>query len=216
MSFEGLIVRYVNGERRFGRGELPLRLGTGGDCQVRLPGPGGAPVAMLDLLDGQPIVQPVGHDTSMRINDATLDASRRLLDGDVLQFYGSEIRVVIDDSGIVIDIRLEDSAYVTKPPEVADEDRPDDESIAPTAFRRVAETAAQDLEDSRSLLKMIVGVALVALLSMSFLLFTSKSVEFEVDPAEPDSLAIKGGWFHLPIGNRTLLRSGNYTVNVEK
>jgi len=217
LSFEDLIVRDVNGERRFGRGELPLRLGTGGDCQVRLPGPGGAPVAMLDLLDGQPIVQPVGHDTSMRINDATLDASRRLVDGDVLQFYGSEIRVAIDDHGIAMDIRLEDSAYVTKPPEMADDgDRPDDESIAPTAFRRVAETAAQDVDHGRSPLKIIVGVALILLLSMSFLLFTSKSVEFEVDPAEPDSLDIKGGWFRLPIGNRILLRGGNYTVNVEK
>ena len=217
MSFEDLIVRDVNGARSFGHGELPLRLGTGGDCEVRLPGPGGAPVAMLDLLDGQPIVQPVGRDTSLRINDASLDVSRRLQDGDVLQFYGSEIRVIIDDNGIVIDIRLEDSAYVTKPPEAADDaDRPDDESIAPTAFRRVAETAAQDLEHSRSPLKIIMGVALVALLSMSFLLFTSKSVEFEVDPAEPDSLEINGGWFHLPIGKRTLLRSGNYTVNVKK
>ncbi len=217
MSFEDLIIRDVSGERRYGRAELPLRVGTGSDCQVHLPGPGGAPIAMLDLLDGQPIVQPVGRGTSLTINDSALEASRRLQNGDVLHFYGSEIRVVIDGRGVAMDIRLEDSAYVTAPPEPDDKgSQPDDESIAPTAFRRAAETAAQNLEPKHSPIKIIVSVALFLLLSMSYLLFTSKSIEFEVDPADHDKLEIQGGWFRMPIGNRTLLRSGNYTVNVTK
>ena len=121
MRFESLVVRSVEGERRFGRDDLPLRVGTGGDCQLRLPGPGGEPVAMLDLLDDLLIVQPVGRNTSLQINNSPLDASRGLADGDTLQFYGSEIRISIDDSGIAIDVRLEDSAYVTKPPVLDDE-----------------------------------------------------------------------------------------------
>ena len=63
---------------------------------------------------------------------------------------------------------------------------------------------------------MFVGAGLSALLLMSFLLFTSKSVEFEIDPGEPDNFSIDGGWFRLPIGDRVLLRTGNYTVNIEK
>ncbi len=216
MSFESLVIRDVEGEHSFGSGELPLRVGTGGDCQVRLPGPGGEPVAMLDLLDGQPIVQPVGRDTSLRINDTPLESSRHLVDGDVLQFYGSELQVNIDGSGISIDIRLEDSAYVTKPPELDETDRPDDEAIAPTAFRRAAESSALSLAPKRSPLKYIVGTTLVALLLMSFLLFTSKSVDFDIDPAGPDAFVIEGGWFRLPVGERVLLRKGNYTVKVEK
>ncbi len=217
MSFDNLLIRDVSGERRFGRDDLPLRLGTGSDCQLRLPGPGGAPAAMLDLLDGQPIVQPVGRDTSLRINDSPLDASRHLSDGDVLHFFGSEIRVSISESGIAMDVRLEDSAYVTKPPELADDtDRQDDESIAPTAFRRAADTHALSLDTRRSPLKIIVGIAMFALLTTSFLLFTSSSVEFEVDPPEPDGFSIEGGWFRLPVGNRVLLRAGNYSVDVEK
>ena len=217
MSFAGLIIRDVSGERSFDRNDLPLRLGTGGDCELRLPGPGGAPVAMLDILDGQPIVQPVGRDTSLQINGASLEASRRLIDGDLLQFYGSEIRVHADASGIVMDVRLEDSAYVTKPPQLEDESQqPDEESIAPTAFRRVAESNALSLEPKRSPLKYIVAGALLVLLTMSFLLFTSKSVEFEIDPVGPDEFSITGGWFRLPIGDRVLLRTGNYTVNVQK
>ncbi len=217
MSFERLVIRSVEGERSFGRHELPLRVGTGGDCQLRLPGPGGEPVALLDLLDGLPIVQPVGRDNSLQINDVALEASRRLVDGDVLQFYGSEIRVGVGDDDVIVDVRLEDSAYVTKPPQLDDAaDRPDDVSIAPTAFRRAAETHAKTLGEKRSTLKYFVGAGLFALLSMSFLLFTSKSIEFAIDPGEPDVFSIDGGWFRLPVGDRVLLRKGNYTVNVEK
>jgi len=217
LSFGNLVIRDVAGERHFGSDELPLRVGTGSECQVRLPGPGGEPVAMLDLLDGLPIVQPVGRNTSLRINDVALEASRRLMDGDILQFYGSEMRINVSESGVAIEVRLEDSAYVTKPPELADDsDIPDDESIAPTAFRRVAEARAQSHTEKRSPLKFIVGGALIVLLTMSFLLFTSKSVDFDIDPGGPDSFNIDGGWFRLPVGERVLLRKGNYTVNVEK
>lgn len=217
LNFNDLIIRDIEGERSFGRDQLPLRVGTGSDCQLRLPGPGGEPVALLDLLDGLPIVQPVGRDTSLRINDAPLEASRRLVDGDVLQFFGSEIRINVSDKGVVIDVRLEDSAYVTQPPEASDvAGRPDVESIAPTAFRRAAATSAAAQGPKRSPLKMIVGGGLFVLLLMSFLLFTSKSVEFEISPGQPDAFSIKGGWFRLPIGERVLLRKGNYTVNVEK
>lgn len=217
MSFDNLVIRDVQGEQSFSSAQLPLRVGTGSDCQLRLPGPGGEPIALLDLLDGMPFVQPVGRNASLHINDAPLDTSRRLENGDVLQFFGSKIRVVVSDSRVVLDVRLEDSAYVTQPPVAPEENvSPDEESIAPTAFRRAVETGLARDESRRSPLKMFVGAGLSALLLMSFLLFTSKSVEFEIDPGEPDNFNIDGGWFRLPIGDRVLLRTGNYTVNIEK
>jgi len=217
LSFDDLVIRDVGGERRFGRDELPLRVGTGSDCQLRLPGPGGEAVALLDLLDDLPIVQPVGRQTSLRINDAPLEVSRRLVDGDVLHFFGSEIRVTLNERGALFDIRLEDSAYVTQPPETPDAaTQLDDVSIAPTAFRRATATGSAQQETGRSPLKMIVGGGLFALLLMSYLLFSSKSVEFEIDPGQPDVFNIDGGWFRLPVGDRVLLRTGNYTVKVLK
>ncbi|MBT8103680.1 MAG: SUMF1/EgtB/PvdO family nonheme iron enzyme [Gammaproteobacteria bacterium] len=217
MSFDHLFIRDVEGERRVAADELPLRVGTGTDSTLRLPGPGGAPVALLDLLDGVPFVQPVGRDTSFLINGEPLETSRRLEDGDELQFFGSRIRATVDDQRVLLDVKLEDSAYVTKPPqETDDEALPDSEAIAPTAFRRAAETTAQ-LETSRkSPLKMIVGSGLAVLLFASYLLFSAKSVEFEIDPPGPDGFNIDGGWFRLPIGERTLLRKGTYTVKVRK
>lgn len=217
MNYEYLFLRDMEGERSVAASQLPLRVGTGSDCTLRLPGPGGGPVALLDLLDGVPFVQPVGRDTSLQINGMPLEASRRLQDGDELQFFGSRIQLHIDDQRVLLDVRLEDSAYVTKPPQAADEaGLPDEDAIAPTAFRRAAETAAQIEESTTSPLKMIVGGGLALLLFVSYLLFSYKSVEFEIEPSEPDGFNIDGGWFRLPIGDRILLRKGNYTVNVKK
>lgn len=217
MSYDHLFIRDLEGERSVAASQLPLRVGTGNDCTLRLPGPGGAPVALLDLLDGVPFVQPVGRDTSLQINGMPLEASRRLQNGDELQFFGSRIQLLIDDKRVLLDVKLEDSAYVTKPPQVTDDAGfPDDEAIAPTAFRRAAETAAQIEKSTKSPLKMVVGSGLALLLFASYLLFSSKSVEFEIEPPGPDAFNIDGGWFRLPIGDRTLLRKGNYTVNVKK
>ncbi len=190
MNFDHLFIRDLEGERKISASELPLRVGTGTDCTLRLPGPGGAPVALLDLLDGVPFVQPVGRDTSLAINGEPLETSRRLQDGDELVFYGSRIQLAIDDERVLLDVKLEDSAYVTKPPPVADDELPDDEAIAPTAFRRAAATAAQTEVARKSPLKMILGGGLALLLFASYLLFSSKSVEFEIDPRGPDGVTI--------------------------
>jgi hypothetical protein len=57
-----------------------------------------------------------------------LEASRRLEDGDELQFFGSRICVTVDDERVLLDVKLEDSAYVTKPPQDTEgEGLPEDE-----------------------------------------------------------------------------------------
>jgi len=144
-------------------------------------------------------------------------ASRRLADKDLLQFFGSRIRVSAADDRLILHVELEDSAYVTQPPELSDDaEQADDESIAPTAFRRAAQTHAAAEESHRSPLKIAIGVGLGTLAVLSYLLFSSASIQVEVYPAEPDDISISGGWFKLPIGDRTLLRRGEHTVTVEK
>jgi len=217
LNFDHVFIRDVEGEHRFEASSLPLRIGTGGDCELRLPGPGGEAVALFDLLDGTPFVQPVGRSASLKINGEPLETSRRLADGDELEFFGSRIVAAIDDHRLTLEVRLEDSAYVTRPPDVAeDEAVPEEEAIAPTAFRRAAETSAQVQKERASPLRTIVVTLLVFLLTASYLLFSARSVQFEITPPEPDSFDIDGGWFRLPVGNRMLLREGNYTVNVQK
>ena len=216
MSFEHLIIKDVEGERRIDSGSLPLSVGTGSNCGLRLPGPGGGPVVLIDLLDGAPFVQPVGHDSSMQVNGEPLLASRRLIDADQLEFFGSRISVAATDGGLVLEVHLEDSAYVTQPPELAAAATEEDETIAPTAFQRASKTQAMVEKSHRSPLKIFAGIGLAILLLVSYLLFSSKSIQFEVSPPDPDSVEIAGGWFRLPLGDRVLLRSGEYTVNVRK
>lgn len=216
MSFDHLFIRDVEGERRIAAAELPLRIGTGTDSDIRLPGPGGGPVILLDILDGAPFVQPVGRDSSVSLNGEPLRASQRLNDGDELGFYGSRLRVSASDR-LVLDVRLEDSAYVTQPPELYDSaDVAAEEAIAPAAFRRAADTRAAKVETHRSPLRTIIIGGLIVLGIASYLLFTSKSVQFVIDPDDPDKIAISGGWFRLPLGDRILLREGEYSLNVSK
>ena len=75
MKFTSVILRDSEGERRLNIEQLPLRLGTGTDCEIRLPGPGSNAVALLDELDGEPFVQPVGRSGSMQFNGEDLRAS---------------------------------------------------------------------------------------------------------------------------------------------
>jgi len=217
LSFDHLFIKDVEGERRIDADALPLRIGTGNDCQLRLPGPGGGPAMLLDLLDGTPFVQPFGRDATMQINGEPLSASTRLADGDELQFFGSRVRVSVTNERLTLNVHLEDSAYVTQPPELSDDAaHAAAEEIAPTAFQRAADTGAVVGESHRSPLKVIVGAGLAILIVMSYLLFSSASIQFDVSPAEPDEISISGGWFRMPIGDRILLRRGDYTVTIEK
>jgi len=173
---------------------------------------------LLDLLDDAPFVQPVGRDEAMAINGDALVGSRRLADGDELQYFGSRIVVHLEGGRLTLEVRLEDSAYVTRPPETGDAGgQPVEETIAPTAFRRAAETrqAAADAGGHGGL-RLAIGIGLVFLLAASFLLFTSKSVKFEVSPGAADSLSLSGGWFRLPMGDRILMRKGRYSVQVSQ
>lgn len=217
MNFDHLYIRDVEGERRIEAGALPLRVGTSSDSDLRLPGPGGGPVVLLDLLDGAPFAQPVGRDSEITVNGEPLVASRRLNDGDIFQFYGSRVVVSMAGERLSFDVQLEDSAYVTRPPEVETESEADaEEAIAPSAFRRAAETKAVEPEAERHILRWVVVGGLAVLAVAAWLLFTSKSIQFDVSPEEPDSLVIRGAWFELPLGDRVLLRKGEYTLEVSK
>ena len=37
-----------------------------------------------------------------------------------------------------------------------------------------------------------------------------------MQPGNPDHLSVSGGWFHVPLGERIIMREGNYVVHVKK
>ena len=217
LKFSAVILRDSVGERRLDAGKLPLRLGTGTNCEIRLPGPGNSVVALLDELDGEPFVQPVGASGTLKINGEALNASRKLIAGDELEYFGSRVLVGEADGVLRLSVQLEGSAYVTKPPQLADKSASlAEETIVATAFRRAVATAPTASKSSRFQWQTVVGGAVAVLVIISWLLFTSKSIQFDVQPAGMDEISIKGGWFKMPVGERILMRQGTYTVNVKK
>jgi hypothetical protein len=217
LKFESVLVRDSEGDRRYSTTKLPLKLGTGGDCVIRVPGPGSAPVALLDELDGQAFIQPVGRNPALTVNGQALAASRRLGDGDLIGFYGSRIRVAVTESDLLLDIQLEDSAYVTRPPAAADAAADAaEELIAPTAFRRAREVGAIETKSTGWGWRSGVAAGFTVLILLSYLLFSARSIQFHIQPGEPDDFSISGGWFTLPFGDRVLMREGSYTVHVRK
>jgi formylglycine-generating enzyme required for sulfatase activity len=217
LKFESVLVRDSEGDRRFSIAKLPLRLGTGRECVIRLPGPGSAAVALLDELDGQAFIQPVGRNAALTVNQQPLTASRRLSPGDVIGFYGSRVLIREEQAALVCEIQLEDSAYVTRPPDVGAADgRAPEELIAPTVFQRKREVGIVEDRSPKWRWQSMVAAGIVALLLLSYLLFSARSIKFDVQPAEPDELSIRGGWFAVPFGDRILMREGSYVVHVKK
>jgi formylglycine-generating enzyme required for sulfatase activity len=217
LKFDHVTIVDAEGERDVELSRLPIRLGTGNNCEVRVPGPGSDAVALLDELDGEPFVQPVGTGAVLTVNEEPLRTSRKLAAGDVIGFFGTQI--VIEGSGgtLTLKVQLEGSAYVTRPPEmpVSSADAAE-ETIVATAFQRAADTAPIEIKTSGIRWEMVVGGVIAVLALVSWLLFTSKSIQFEVQPAGADEVSVSGGWFQLPVGERLLLREGNYTVHVRK
>jgi formylglycine-generating enzyme required for sulfatase activity len=182
-----------------------------------LPGPGSNAVALLDELDGEPFVQPIGAGGALTINGEPLNASRKLSAGDELGFFGTRVVLSKDGTALILDVHLEGSAYVTKPPELAAGDQgPAEEKIVATAFRRAAESAPVEETKSGIRWQTVVGGVIVVMALVSSLLFTSKSIQFDVQPDGADTVSVSGGWFRLPVGDRILMREGTYTVHVER
>ncbi len=217
MNLQSIVVRDNSGEKQYPRDRLPLKIGTGIDCDIRLPGPGNAPVALLDDLDGEPFIQPVDRAGTMSVNGVPLAASKRLAVGDAIEFYGTRVVVSAQDSALLLQVQLEQSAYITKPPDAAAGDGiAANEAIAPMAFKRAAEARAAEATEKAHHWKALVGAGLAVLAIASWMLFSARSLQFDVQPVGADEFSISGGWFKLPLGDRTLMREGNYTVHVKK
>ena len=199
----------IAGERReFLEDSLPLRIGGAADAQIRLPGqPGGDPIALLSLLDGVALLQPMSAGQELRINGDPVQTARRLSHDDVIDIGGVRIRCLMDDDAADFQVEYRDEEYLTAPP------LPQGEGV--TAERIASlETAAQvDPGVSRQRRALIGGSwALLGLLGiLAWFIFTSKSVYLEAVPSSAD-ISVGGSLMKMRIGDRYLLRPGDYQV----
>ena len=92
--------------------DIPIRIGTSGDCSVRIPGPGSSIVATIDLLNGEPFIQPINDGYLLKINGEKLINSKHLFHGDRLEYFGTEILISSEDSKLILEVFFDSSSYV--------------------------------------------------------------------------------------------------------
>lgn len=202
----------IAGERRdYPENTLPLRIGGAADAQIRLPGqPAGDARALLSLLDGAPLLQPMSAAAELQVNGEPVETARRLNDGDRIELAGVRITCRLAEDSIGFEVEYRDEEYLTAPPV------PEGEGVTAEKIASLETTARSEGPD-QSRRRVLMGTAwgfLVVLALLAGFIFTSKSVYLEVVPPVAD-VSVSGGIMKMKFGDRYLLRPGSYLVTAE-
>lgn len=199
------------GTRSFGPADLPLAIGAGAECALRVPGAAGsAPLAQISDLDGRPLLQPAPG-ARITLNGDRLDAARWLADGDGLSTDTARIDCSIADGQWQFRVAQTEDEYQTLPPEIAAAPAAEEPVITAVARQRSDAAASAAGPPPTHRLRYAIGAALALLLAVALFLFTAQAVRIDVDPVDAD-VQIAGGLVKVPFGGRYLLWSGDYRV----
>ncbi|NND36373.1 MAG: PEGA domain-containing protein [Gammaproteobacteria bacterium] len=204
-----IIVVDANGERTIAAEQLPLKIGSQANADVRVPGAVTEGSRLLiDLLDDRAFLQTVSSD-GVEVNGELVSKNRWLKDGDVIQVAGVKISCAFDEE-LRLNVDVAALEYPTLPPEVAAVGVEPPEPITPVRPRaRLKEDGEQGAAGKR--IKYVGLGALGVLLVVAAYLFTAQAVLIDVEPADAE-IKVVGGLFAPKIGGRYLLRQREYRV----
>ena len=216
-----IIIADASGTRSVAQEQLPLKIGSASDADIRVAGAvSGSAFALIDVLDERPFLQPVGDAPgdrpAMQVNSEPINSTRWLGNYDVITVQGTSISCEFDDDALRFSVAYETIEYETLPP-VLDEsagtgDTADTEvaTITPV-HRRAAKREEPGAVRRRQRAWWFGYGALALLLAFALYLFTAKAVRFDVDP--PDArVQVAGSLLKFQFGGRYLLRPGAYRV----
>lgn len=214
-----LIIRESLGERRIPAAELPLAVGGAGSGIVMAGRPAGAE-AYLGLHEEQLFIQPVDGAEVLH-NGMRVHRSTWLGEGDVVNFGTSRIRIGRSANADVYVIEVEDgsSGNITAPPvlpeqpRISGESESESERIDAIQFRASEAAKARRSSPFNPMRAALAAVVVIGGAIMWFIL-SATSIHIATDPPESD-IAVKGGLLAVPIGQRLLLRPGEYRVRAE-
>lgn len=215
---EYLIVREPLGERRFSSVEFPIAFGGTGSLVVLSGRPAG-PEAWIGVHEDQLFVQPADG-AEVLYNGIRIARSTWLKSGDVINLGAARLRILEDDGQRTIEVDDGSTGNITAPPIItADmrlrgENDGEAEPIAPVRFR-ASENAAQRRRIAFNPTKLLLGVVALAVAAVLWFVFTATSIGVTTTPAEA-AVRIRGDLPALPVGDRFLLRPGDYTVLAER
>ena len=218
-AFErSVLTARVGGElRRFTAAELPLLVGAGPECDIRLHGITGS--LQIGMLDGAYFVQP-GRDTrGLRVEGERVTGSRWLQDGQTIALDTARIRCGLQGDRLDLSIEGQLTGGDTAPPdleELAREmDEADEVAVEPIAFRPGMSESAREAGGGPSRTRVIVATAFGVLLLLGWFAFTAKSVQLVTVP-QADEIDLPGTVFKFRIGDRHLIRSGSHRVVAQR
>ena len=203
--------------RRFTGAELPLLVGGGPECDIRLHGISGS--LQIGMLDGAYFVQP-GKDTrGLRVEGELVTGSRWLQDGQTVALDTARIRCSLQGDLLDLSIEGQLTGGDTAPPDLEELAREmgdaDEVAVEPIAFRPGMSGSARDADAGPSRTRVIVGTAFGVLFLLGWFAFTAKSVQLVTVP-QADEIDMPGTVFKFRIGDRYLLRSGFHRVVAQR
>lgn len=212
-----LTARAGGEERRFSAAELPVLIGGGSECDVRLQGISGS--LQIGTLDGAYFVQPGKNTRGLRLDGEPVTGSRWLRDGQTIALDTARARCSFRDDRLELAIEGQVTGGDTAPPdleELALETSDEDEvAVEPIAFRPgMSESSAVHGGRTRRT-AVIVGSAFAVLAVAGWFAFTAKSVQLVTVPPA-DEVGLPGTLFKFRIGDRYLVRSGSHRVVAQR
>ena len=212
-----LTARVGGEERRFSAAELPVLIGGGSECDIRLQGISGS--LQIGTLDGACFVQPGKNTRGLRLDGEPVTGSRWLRDGQTIALDTARVHCSFRGDRLELAIEGQVTGGDTAPPdleELALETSDEDEvAVEPIAFRPgMSESAAVHGGRTRRT-AVIVGSAFAVLAVAGWFAFTAKSVQLVTVPPA-DEVGLPGTLFKFRIGDRYLVRSGSHRVVAQR
>ncbi len=213
-----LIVRESLGARHFGSVDFPLAVGGAGS-QILLAGQPPGPQAWIGMHEEQLFVQPA-EGASVLHNGIPISRSTWLKSGDVVNLGLARLRVGEEDGLRSIEVDDGSGGNLTAPPIITDEMRlrgaSDDEAEPIAAVRfRATDASTQRKKVSFNPMRLVLAVVALCVIGVLWFVFTATSIAVTTTPQQAD-VSISGGLPAVPVGQRYLLRPGEYTVRAEQ
>ena len=197
------------GSRHCSDSDLPLTIGTTQEANVILES-GQEIEGYIDDSNGHIFFQPAGSVSQIFHNNELISTSTWIKSEDTTRIGQSFLQYYISGDLVEIRVSTETQHTVITPPDSPPPDLATDRGKLP---RKTPEDDQK--HGSGTVLRRLIGSALVVLLLVAGFVLAAKSLEITINP-EPDSLSISGFPPVIQLGDSFLGLKGEYILQTEK
>ena len=212
-----ITVKQLDGtEQQFTDADLPLTLGSGPDCQIRIP-ESDTIAAYIEDAQGHLFIQAAPHTVkSLFHNDRLLTESVWLKSKDQLSSESSVVHYELSGDRIVFSVYTSPVKSVKPtllPPQVPPPGRMSGDGPIEQIPVEVAQTTA--LSHRKKMAIWAIGLAFLVIGFAVFFVLLARPLELEITP-DPDSISVSGFPPVIRFGTRYLGLPGSYSIIIKK